>query len=80
MNREEIEKLLEESGRKGRKEHHRGLSRDKIRNLLNMLFLAGAAIGIILYFALPESRFTGLSVIGIAMLLKIIEFFLRFML
>lgn len=80
MKREEIEKILEESGRQARNEHRRGLNRDKIRNLLNLLFLAGAAIGVVLYFALPESRFTGLSIIGVAMLLKVIEFFLRFML
>lgn len=80
MNREEIEKLLEESGRKARKESRIALNRDKIRNVLNMLFLAGAAVGVILYFALPEAPFTGLSVIGVAMLLKIVEFFLRFML
>lgn len=79
MEREEIEKILEESGRKARREHGGGLSRDNVRRVLNLLFLAGAAVGLVLYFALPEGRNTGLAVIGVSMLLKIAEFFVRFM-
>lgn len=80
MDREEIEKLLEESANNARKGRRRGPSREQVRNVLNALFLAGAAAGLILYFAVPGARATGLGVVGVAMLLKIAEFFLRFML
>ncbi len=78
MNREEIEKIVEESARQAH-HSHKGPSIDQIRKFLNFIFLVCAAIGLILYFAYPENRIIGLGVLGIGMFLKIIEFFLRFL-
>lgn len=79
MNREEIEKLIEESVQ-GNRKRRSWVSKDQVRSVLNTLFLIAAAIGLILYFALPENRILGMGIIGGGMILKIIEIFLRFML
>ena len=78
MDREEIEKLIEETARK---EHARrgGMSIESVRSILNVLFLVCAAVGLVLYFALPDRHLVGICVIGGGMFLKIIEFFLRFL-
>ncbi len=52
---------------------------ESIRRVLNILFLILALIGVILYFAYPDHRLWGMSVIGAGMVVKIIEFFIRFM-
>lgn len=78
MNREEIEKIVEESARQAH-HSHKGPSVDQIRKFLNFIFLICAAIGLILYFAYPENRIIGLGILGAGMFLKIIEFFLRFL-
>lgn len=77
MNREEIEKLIEESAASSRKKSK--WSTDTVRNVLNTLFLLCGLVGVILYFAFPEQRITGMAIIGAGMFLKIIEFFLRFL-
>ena len=79
MNREEIEKLIEESVQ-GNRKRRSWVSKDQVRSVLNTLFLIAAAIGLILYFALPENRILGMGIIGGGMILKIIEMFLPFML
>lgn len=79
MNREEIEKLVEESVR-GKRKQKSFVTKEQVRTVLNTLFLIAAAIGLILYFALPENRIVGMGIIGGGMILKIIEMFLRFML
>ncbi len=78
MDREEIEKLIEETARKERARRG-GLSVDSARKVLNVLFLACAAVGLVLYFALPDRHLVGICVIGAGMFLKIVEFFLRFL-
>lgn len=78
MNREEIEKLIEESARK----EHSGkkkFSSEKLRKILNVIFLVCAATGLVLYFARPDNHLTGMSVIAVGMCFKIAEFFLRFL-
>ena len=54
-------------------------NRDNVRNLLNTLFMLLALIGVVVYFAFPAHHIAGLIIIGIAMILKIAEFFIRFM-
>lgn len=77
MNREEIEKLIEETARK---EHaKKGVSVEKVRSILNVIFLLCAVVGLILYFAWPDNRLASMAVIGAGMGFKIIEFFLRFL-
>ena len=77
MNREEIEKLIEETARKERAK--KGVSVEKVRSILNVIFLLCAVVGLILYFAWPGNRLAGMAVIGGGMGFKIIEFFLRFL-
>ena len=86
MNREEIEKLIEETARKERSKR-KGGSVQKVRSILNVVFMLCAVAGLILYFAWPDNRLAGMvhsqssavSVIGAGMCFKIIEFFLRFL-
>ena len=54
------------------------MTREETRNNLNTLFLLLALIGVILYFAWPAHHVVGLVVIAVAMVVKIIEFFIRF--
>lgn len=75
----EIEKLEEEVARI-RARRQNGMNRDKLRQILNISFLVLAAIGLYLfYFIYPEGqRMPALYTIGAALVLKIIEFVLRF--
>ena len=77
MDREEIEKLIEETARKERAK--KGVSVEKVRSMLNVIFLLCAVGGLILYFAWPDNRLAGMAVIGAGLCFKIIEFFLRFL-
>lgn len=78
MNREEIEKLIEEKAREKRS-GKKTVSSGKIRKVLNVIFLLCAAVGLALYFARPENHLTGMAVIAAGMCFKIAEFFLRFL-
>ena len=70
---------LEAEVQRIRARRKKGIDRDKLRNVLNITFLIMSAIGLIMYFTHePGERMTALWVIGVAMLLKIIEFVLRF--
>ncbi|MBR3514228.1 MAG: hypothetical protein IKO12_07410 [Bacteroidaceae bacterium] len=55
------------------------MERDNIRNILNTLFLILAIVGMLLYFCYPSHHTYGLAVIAVGMVLKIAEFFIRFM-
>lgn len=50
---------------------------DKIRTVLNMIFLIGALVSIILYFAIDDKKMF-LYVCGATICVKIMEFFIRF--
>ena len=50
---------------------------DKIRNILNILFMIGALISIILYFT-ADDRTVFLYVCGTTIVVKMMEFFIRF--
>lgn len=70
---------LEAEVQRIRAKRNRGINRDKLRTSLNYTFLIIAAIGLVMYFTHePGERITALWVIGVAMILKIIEFVLRF--
>ncbi len=80
MNREEIEKLLEESGRKARGEGRGpGITRYQVRTVLNWLFLLGAVVWAVMYFAFPETRGTAQLILLVSLVLKMVEFALRFL-
>lgn len=71
---------LEAEVQRIRAKRNRGIDREKLRKILNVLFMIGAAVGLILYFFVFKEgeRMPALYIIGGAMLLKIIEFVLRF--
>ena len=49
----------------------------KIRNILNILFMIGTLIAIIVYFAVDDKK-TFIYVCAAAIFVKIMEFFMRF--
>jgi hypothetical protein len=53
---------------------------DKIRNILNILFMIGAVASIILYFSLGDDKSIFFYVCGASLFLKMMEFVLRFLL
>ena len=70
---------LEAEVQRIRARRNKGIDRDKLRIVLNWAFLVIAAIGLVMYVTHePGDRMTALWVIGGAMILKIIEFVLRF--
>ena len=54
-------------------------NRDEVRNILNTVFMLMALIGVVVYFAIPAHHVVGLAIIAVALVVKIVEFFIRFM-
>ena len=54
-------------------------NREEVRNILNTVFLLLALVGVIVYFAFPAHHLIGIIIVGIAMVIKTVEFFIRFM-
>lgn len=54
-------------------------NREEVRLKLNTVFMLLALVGVVVYFAFPAHHILGLAIIGIAMIVKIVEFFIRFM-
>ncbi|MDR0976227.1 MAG: hypothetical protein LBL78_00510 [Prevotellaceae bacterium] len=54
------------------------MNTDKIRNVLNLLFLLLAVVAIILYFVYDDNRKPFMYVCGAAIFFKLMEFFIRF--
>lgn len=54
-------------------------NREEIRNILNTMFMLLALVGVVVYFAFPAHHIIGLVIIGIALIIKVAEFFIRFM-
>lgn len=79
------EALEEEKGRKGSRWHrpkkkaHDPARTKRIRNVLNTLFMLGFVAAIALYFLMPDNRVPFFCVGFGALLLKIAEFFVRFL-
>lgn len=53
---------------------------DRIRAVLNVLFMIGALISVILYFTLGEDKTVFFYVCGTSLFLKMMEFVFRFFL
>lgn len=53
---------------------------DRIRAFLNVLFMIGALISVILYFTLGEDKTVFFYVCGASLFLKMMEFVFRFFL
>lgn len=91
MKTEEIDRIIaealeaEKNKGNGRKRKGKALSTHsgntvlRIRNILNVVFIIGFVAAVIIYFTLPDQRLLFFSVGFGAMLLKIVEFFLRFL-
>lgn len=84
MRQDEIDQIIAEAleKEKGKGRHHRRPKGEKVRQarqVLNILFMLGFVAAIAIYFLLPEQRPLFFSVGFAAVLLKIIEFVLRFM-
>ncbi|MCF0188283.1 MAG: hypothetical protein HUK04_02155 [Bacteroidaceae bacterium] len=79
MNRQELERLLEEQS-----DQARGgsvwarIDRDKLRSVLNAVFLIMALIGVLVYYFGDTT--IGLILVGISLAIKIVEFLVRFLL
>ncbi len=70
--------LEEEVERIRRKKKKPFVYDSRLRNALNAVFLLLSAIGLTMYFCYNDMNITALSVIGIAMFFKVVDFFLRF--
>ena len=55
------------------------LNYSQLRNTLNTVFMLVALIGVVTYFAFPAYHIAGLIIIGVALVVKIVEFFIRYM-
>jgi hypothetical protein len=51
----------------------------QLRNTLNTVFMLMALVGVVTYFAFPAHHIAGLVIIGVALVVKVVEFFIRFM-
>ncbi|MBQ0049956.1 MAG: hypothetical protein KBT12_06960 [Bacteroidales bacterium] len=71
---------LEAQVAKLRAKRNRGIGREKLRAVLNVVYLLLAVVGLVLYFFVFKDgeKLPALYVVGAGMLLKIIEFVLRF--
>lgn len=86
MNQDEIDKIIADAvddSKKTSRWHRpsRGQSTSIMtaRKWLNITFMIGFAIALIVYFAIPEQKVLFFSVGFGAVVLKLIEFYLRFM-
>lgn len=79
MSSKDEELSLEEQVARIRAKRSKGSRFQKAREVLNTVFLILAAIGVVWYFCTDENKLLALGVVALAMLLKVIEFILRFL-
>ncbi|MBQ0046655.1 MAG: hypothetical protein KBT33_03970 [Prevotellaceae bacterium] len=88
MNQEDVDKIIAEAVADSKKQSaakwHKGGkgSKDSVltaRKVLNWAFMIGGLAAVILYFACPENKVLFFSVGFGAVVLKLVEFYLRFM-
>ena len=77
MSKEE-ELTLEEQVERIRQRRQHG-SHEGVRRWLNIIFMTLAAVGVVWYYADAEHRTSALILIAVGMVLKVVEFALRFM-
>ena len=87
MKTDDIDKIIAEALEKERNKKRFGIRSGKmrsdsvlkIRRILNIVFMIGAVATLAIYFLLPEQRMLFMGVGFGSMLLKIVEFGLRFL-
>ena len=85
MKQEEIDQIIAEAleKEKGKSRWHRpNRSNERVRQIrqvLNVVFMIGFVAAIAVYFLLPEQRMLFFGIGFGALLLKVVEFILRFM-
>ncbi len=78
MKKNDEELSLEEQVERIRQRRNRRQDMGRLRQILNAAFLSLAAIGLVWYYTDTEHRLWALGVIGVGMLIKVAEFFVRF--
>lgn len=56
------------------------MNNERIRTILNILFMVGALVSVILYFTIGEDKTVFFYVCGASLFLKMMEFVFRFLL
>lgn len=88
MNQEDVDKIIAEavaeSKKESQKKWHRGNGSvkdglTKVRNILNWVFMVGFVAAIVIYFVFPDQKVLFFSIGFGAIVLKLVEFYLRFM-
>lgn len=72
------ELTLEQEVERVRRKRARVSSHDKLRTILNTVFMLLAVIGMIYYFTSDDNHLVALTIIAISMCIKIVEFIIRF--
>lgn len=75
MRKEELS--LEEQVERIRRKRTSRYDTEKVRMVLNTLFLILAAVGLVMYFLDEEKHVAAWIVIAVGMMLKVVEFILR---
>jgi membrane protein YdbS with pleckstrin-like domain len=71
---------LEEQVARIRRKRTKKIDKTRVRKYLNGAFLLLGAIGIIWYYTDSNNRIYALALIGISLIIKIVEFFIRIVL
>ena len=87
MNQQDVDKIIAEavaeSKKESRQKWHKGKSSsDSVttaRRVLNWIFMIGFVAAVVIYCALPDQKVLFFSVGFGAVVLKLVEFYLRFM-
>ena len=84
MKSDEVDKLIEEAlaesqGGKHRKPTSSTSNKTKARQILNIIFMLGALATLVIYFACPDQKILFFSVGFGSVLVKVAEFFIRFL-
>ncbi|MBQ0141923.1 MAG: hypothetical protein KBT06_03845 [Prevotellaceae bacterium] len=82
MKSDEVDKIIEEALAQSRHSHSkRQLSRERIaliRKILNTIFIIGVISTFVVYFAIPDNKMLFFSIGFGSLIIKIIEFIIRF--
>jgi membrane protein YdbS with pleckstrin-like domain len=71
---------LEEQVARIRRKRTKKIDKARVRKYLNGAFLLLGAIGVIWYYTDSNNRIYALALIGISLIIKIVEFFIRIVL